>query len=304
MAKNNINTFVSIGIPTLGREAVLLDTIKMVLDQEYPHFELIVANQTTNHKAGFLDQLQAIARDDDRLRCFLVRPVSLPAARNFIIEKAKGQLVLFIDDDVVLKPDFISRHVKAHIEHPEVTAVAGRIKQTGLPLSERPLYFDKYGLPQGTFNCPNSMASQTFPGGNHSVKAEAIKSIGGYHTAYKYDAVREESDTAHRLVKTGYQIYYSAEASLTHLSAPHGGSRVYKAQFDNLRFYINELLFMLRTVSPWLWPISIFKRLRIYSGGHGPTTRLKRVMIFSIGFIAATWNYLFARKDFASTEIM
>ena len=293
--------FVSVGIPTLGREQVLLDTLDVVLAQDFERFEVIVADQSSNHKEEFLAELEEL-RKDRRLRYFLVAPRSLPAARNFILQKAKGELILFIDDDVLLKKDFISTHVREHASHPDVSIVAGRVEQKGLPMSDFPLYFDKYGLPQGTFNCPNSGPCEDFPGGNHSVRISVLKKIGGYLTAYKKDAVREESDTSHRLHEAGFNMFYSADATLTHLSVGHGGSRIYKEQFDDLRFYVNDLLFMFRTVRIYNLPLSIFRRLRIYTGGP-LGRRFNRLAILSAGFLTALWLLIFECGSYASHEV-
>ena len=300
-----VDMFVSVGIPTLGREAVLVDTIKVVLAQDYKKFEIIVADQTTNHPIEFLKEVRALARANNQLRYYLIKPDNLPASRNFIASRAKGELILFIDDDVKLKSDFINQHVVAHRNHPEVAVVAGRIEQKNLPLSPYPLYFDKCGLPQGTFNCPSSNSAAMLPGGNHSLSPEVIKKVGGYHTAYKKNAVREESDMGHRLIKDGFQIYYSAEAGLIHLSVPSGGSRVHKPQFDNLRFYMNDLLFMLRTVGTPYLPLAMFRRLRIYSGGSGLISlrRFKRAGLFFIGLIGAVWLLIFEQGNFAAKEV-
>ncbi len=299
------NRMVTVGIPTLGREEVLLDTIKFALDQDYSPFEVVVADQTIGHKSEFLRAVMDLLKKEPRLRYYRVAPPSLPAARNFILTKAKGELLIFIDDDVALNKDFISTHARQHQSHPEANVIAGRIRQKGLPISEFPLYFDKYGLPQGTFNCPDSGPAKMLPGGNHSAPTEILKKVGGYHTAYKYDAVREESDMGYRLQKAGYRIFYSAEAGLTHLSVGHGGSRIYKEQFDNVRFYINDLLFVFRTVGLRYLPMSLFKRLRIYSGGTSLISlrRFKRACLFFIGLIAALWCYIFERHDFKAREV-
>lgn len=293
---------VTIGIPTLGREQELLDTIKMVLGQNYQSFEVLVADQSGRHGQDFTSDLAELKKDR-RLRYFLVTPQSLPAARNFILEKSKGEIILFIDDDVVLEKDFVSTHAKEHLAHPEASVIAGRIKQEGLPLSDFPLYFDKYGLPQGTFNCASSGPCATIPGGNHSARITALKKIGGYHTAYKKDAVREESDMGFRLHTAGYKMFYSADAKLVHLSAGHGGSRIYKEQFDDFRFYVNDLLFMLRTVSIYNLPVAIFRRLRIYTGGP-VLRRFKRAGIFICAFMAALWLLCFERNNYASHEVV
>ncbi|MGE5632567.1 MAG: glycosyltransferase [Caulobacteraceae bacterium] len=48
------------------------------------------------------------------------------AARNKAIESAKGKLLIFIDDDLILAPDFVDKHIQMHEQH-EKAVVHGRI---------------------------------------------------------------------------------------------------------------------------------------------------------------------------------
>ncbi|MBI3624046.1 glycosyltransferase family 2 protein [Candidatus Saccharibacteria bacterium] len=298
-----IKPLVTVGIPTYNRNQILLDTIKQLLLQTYESYEVIVADQTEQPAPDTLKAIEALVKKDSRLRYFRITPANLPAARNFIIQKAKGQLILFIDDDIQVGSQFIANHVTEHQVHPEVDVVAGRIVQKGMPLSNFALYFNKYGLPQGTFNCPDSLPCTYFPGGNHSVSIEALKQISGYYTGYQKNAVREESDAAFRLHNAGYKMFFSSKAALIHLSAPQGGSRIHNHQFDNPRFYINDLLFALRTVKIYYLPLALFRRLRIYTGGQGIVVRFRRVVLFAGCFFVALWYYLFNRTNQVAQEV-
>ncbi|MEO1791692.1 MAG: glycosyltransferase [Cyanobacteria bacterium J06629_19] len=83
---------ISVVIPTYGREAVLCDSIKSVLAQTYPAFELIVVDQTQQHEAetqAFLDEMAAAAK----IQLHRVSWASLPGARNYAIERASTLLI-------------------------------------------------------------------------------------------------------------------------------------------------------------------------------------------------------------------
>jgi hypothetical protein len=47
------------------------------------------------------------------------------AARNFLIERARGGLLLFLDDDVVVRADLLSRLGRLAKQHPEATVFGG-----------------------------------------------------------------------------------------------------------------------------------------------------------------------------------
>jgi GT2 family glycosyltransferase len=40
-------------------------------------------------------------------------------ARNLGVSKAKGNIIIFIGDDIIVKPDFLSEHLRFHLRHPE-----------------------------------------------------------------------------------------------------------------------------------------------------------------------------------------
>jgi len=118
--------FISVVIPTYGRETVLCDSINSILAQDYPAFELIVVDQTQQHEPTtqtLLDQLVEACK----IQLYQVSWASLPAARNYAIERANGSILLFLDDDVELPEGFLRAHARAYEGRPEVGAIAGRV---------------------------------------------------------------------------------------------------------------------------------------------------------------------------------
>lgn len=88
---------VSVIIPTHGRPAFLAQAIDSVLRQTYRHLELIVVDD-----AG---PAPVDVPDDPRARVVVRATTGGPgAARNAGLEVARGELVVFLDDDDVLTP--------------------------------------------------------------------------------------------------------------------------------------------------------------------------------------------------------
>ncbi|PSN79077.1 glycosyltransferase, partial [filamentous cyanobacterium CCP4] len=115
---------IAVIIPTYQREAVLCDTLRSVLDQDYPAYSVVVVDQTQSHQNETQRQLEAWA-EAGKITWYPVPWASLPAARNLGIERSQSDLVLFIDDDVVLPPGYPYAHARTFTERPEVGAVAG-----------------------------------------------------------------------------------------------------------------------------------------------------------------------------------
>lgn len=300
---------ITIGIPTYGRDDVLVRTIKDLLSQKTKNIEIIVADQSDRHKSSTVEFFKS--NKDERLKVFNIYPPSSPAARNFIINKARADIVLFVDDDIRVGKDFVDNHLKTYDIHEDVSFVAGRVKQKGLPLTHELTHFDKYGSQKGWFNCPDEQYATTFPGGNFSGYKKALKKIGGFETDYMVNAFREESDCAMRAEKAGYKIYFNPEACILHLAAPSGGNRLKNHQHDNIDFYKNDLLFVLRFVDKKLIPISLIKKyIKYVLHDYYMHKKIKiiykfivRNAYFAIGLVTACTRILFKRRIVAREVI-
>jgi glycosyltransferase involved in cell wall biosynthesis len=89
---------ISIIIPAHNEEAFLPVTLDALRKQKYPTFEVIVVAN------GCTDQTAEVAKG----RCdqfYELRERGLGPARNLGAEKAKGDLLLFLDADTILEPD-------------------------------------------------------------------------------------------------------------------------------------------------------------------------------------------------------
>lgn len=115
---------VSVIIPTKNRAADLERTIDTLLSQTIKPFEIIVVDQsaTRSFTKEILIPLQYL--HDPALS-------GLTAARNASIERAQGEIWLFLDDDVLLEPNFIEEILAAYSDG--VTGVSGIITNYSVP---------------------------------------------------------------------------------------------------------------------------------------------------------------------------
>jgi cellulose synthase/poly-beta-1,6-N-acetylglucosamine synthase-like glycosyltransferase len=103
---------VSIVVAARDEERHLRAAVQSLLRQSYPALELIVVNDRSTDATGTI--LAELARDDRRLRVVDVR--ALPdgwLGKNHAMqrgaESATGDILLFVDGDVVLAPDALAR---------------------------------------------------------------------------------------------------------------------------------------------------------------------------------------------------
>src|SRR5260370_42473798 len=116
---------ITIAIPTYGRDRVLVDTIRHVLALVPPPAEVIVLDQTKEHVHEVVRTLEAWHQSAAIRWLHLPEPL-IPRAMNRGLIEAKGEIVLFLDDDVVPEPGLIQAHVIGH-KQTNAGLVAGRV---------------------------------------------------------------------------------------------------------------------------------------------------------------------------------
>lgn len=214
---------VSVVIATFGREQPLCDTIAAMLAQAYDDFELIVVDQTATHDTATTEFLAA---HRERIRYIQEPRPSVTRARNIGLEAARGDVVLFVDDDVVPDDgDLIARHAERYADA-AVGCVAGRVRESTPP--NGPAGVAKvtlFGRIVVNYSGEHAAEVQMAKGANMSCRRDAIASVGGFDTRYGGTAVLEEADACYRLRAAGWKVIYEPRASLRHLLSPHGGCR-------------------------------------------------------------------------------
>lgn len=103
--------FVSILIPARNEAAVIGETVRRMLTQSYPHFELIVLDDGSTD--GTAEVARAAAAGDARLR--VIAGEALPpgwAGKNWachqLAQAAQGDWLLFTDADTIWAPDALA----------------------------------------------------------------------------------------------------------------------------------------------------------------------------------------------------
>lgn len=216
-----------VAIPTYNREQVLIDTIEQVLALVPSADETLVIDQTLAHEQATEEYL-ARADRAGKIRWIKHQPPNLPGARNRALQETTCDVVIFIDDDVELPSDFVSRH-RENYREASVVAVAGRTIQ---PPNHRypkapaswPQVMDHVYFPLNSTERAEGIAS--FQGCNHSVRTKYMREIGGYDENFVGWAFREDSDAAIRIWKLGGLIVFDPKAELVHLAIPGGGCRI------------------------------------------------------------------------------
>ncbi|MEV7628377.1 glycosyltransferase [Actinoplanes sp. NPDC089786] len=189
---------VSVVIPTTGRISLRATLDALGRQEQAPPFEVIVAVD-----GGPVPDVAGI----EVVRLPERRGVS--AARNAAVERAQGDLIGFLDDDVLPGPRWLAVLTE---RLGAVDAVAGRILEDVEPgaLSRlRRLAFDNRDRVNGA-------TVDYLNGGNFGVRARLLRQVGGFDVRFVKSQDRE---LARRLIGAGGTIGYAAGMVVRHRGA-------------------------------------------------------------------------------------
>jgi glycosyltransferase involved in cell wall biosynthesis len=205
----------SVIICTYRRDKVLVDTVDQVLAQAGGLAEIVIVDQKAEHDLATREYLQKKS-NEGVIRYFNLDKAGLTYARNFGAAQARGAVLLFCDDDVVLRPNWIREHLAMYADQ-QVSAVAGQVLNVGQSACDAPGSF-AHNQPMPTFSA--------LYGANFSVRKSVYESIGGSDENLGVHAHQEDVILAQRLLKGAHRISYCPSASVLHLWAPIGGCRI------------------------------------------------------------------------------
>ena len=255
--------FISLIIPTYRRELVLVDCLRCALAQMYQNLEILVIDQTESHAPATRDYLNSVK---DKVRWIPFSPPSAVTARNFGLREAKGEILVFIDDDTTFGKEFISSHLRAHLNGADV--VQGRVVEEGRGISYRSQWMLPWLRVVGSNTFDKNGPTNTLTGCNFSLSRSACEQVGEFDTNYSGALIREDADYGCRCFKAGLKMIFDADACLVHHRDPEGGvdagikavARIFEP--DVLR---NELYFARKHFMPpivWQYKLRLRRRLR------------------------------------------
>jgi glycosyltransferase involved in cell wall biosynthesis len=228
-------TTISCIIPTLNRGTVLVETIRQLLTQKCRASEIILVDQTPRLDPATEGALNAW-REQGVIEWIRQSEPNASKARNAGALAASGEILLFLDDDIQIAPDFVEAHARNYRD-PDVVAVAGQVLETERTTTTQLQYppdDPEVGWIRFPKNYANRCVTTWMASGNFSVRREVYFEVGGMDENYKRGAFREESDFAMRFLKKGYRFQFDPEASVVHLGArlvSQGGARSWSQVF-------------------------------------------------------------------------
>jgi len=180
---------IGVVIPTKNRCTDLVSAVDSILRQTHSPDELIVIDQSKDDQArGYIEHMLKRKPEISFVYVFDNTLSGLTAAKNLAVKSSKSQILLFIDDDIVLDPEFIYVLRNAYACYPDVSGVGGVIRLPGsrqsvlrrkiAPLFQLGPFSDVRALLQAGYRKPNGVIrTKILSGGLSSLKRHVFDTL-------------------------------------------------------------------------------------------------------------------------------
>ena len=177
--EHSVAPAISLCVHVRNRLQFLVPCLESILKQSYQHFELVIVDYgCSQHSyeyvtANYQDHRIKVFKYDDRLK-----PWTMATSKNLAILNSTGEIVILIDCDNVLDPDFLKCHVELYLH-------------------------DRQSFYYGGAQHPGHDA--VLPFGLTMLRKEDFIRAGGFNEICTYGWGREDVDLVARLCNLGLQ---------------------------------------------------------------------------------------------------
>jgi len=153
-------------LPTYNRLAVLKSCLLKLSNQTTKNFEILLIDDCSSD--GTMEYVKS--SNFSNLRYIRLKEHLGPYyARNLAIRQATGEIIIFIDSDVIVFPDFVEDHIKIHKKREDLV-IQGMVKHVK----------SLKDIKMNRFYIPNALCLRTFITQNASIRRKYLIATGGF----------------------------------------------------------------------------------------------------------------------------
>ena len=222
----------------------LLESIA-VNDLPKSEYEIVLVDNNCTDNTREICETFAEAHPDVQFRYTNEPEQGLSAARNKGIKEAKGDILVYIDDDAVVDTHYLRDYVEWFAAHPETMACGGPIEP--LYETQEPKWMSPYtkALLTAWMNYGDKVREYPkgrYPGGgNAAYRKEVFEKVGLFNTALGRKGGNlmgsEEKDIFDKMHALHMQVLYLPTPVLHHCIPQ---AKLEKEYFDRLTFQIGQ----------------------------------------------------------------
>lgn len=206
MAPTSNRPKLTLGICVRNSGATLKETVDSIINQDFPHelMEVIFVDDGSEDETSTVIQ-ESVLRMDINTKVFHNKWMGLGAARNVVVDNAKGDYIVWIDGDMVIPRDHVRKQVEFMEKNPKVGIAKAK---HGLSLQEN-LVAILENIPfvvDDAYAGDEWKTASKLPGtGGSMYRVEAIRQVGGFDNDLKGSG--EDQEAAYRVKVAGWSIW-------------------------------------------------------------------------------------------------
>lgn len=221
---------ISIIICTYNREKYLYDALRHIATNVFPaeSYEIVLVNNNSTDNTE--QECERFEKDFPKVnfRYYVETNQGLSYARNRGISESRGDILVFLDDDSFVKPDYLTNLHHNLMNHPEAMAFGGKITPL-FESGETPKWLSKWtyswvsAIDKGNDIVP--FEGNSYPiGANMGFRKDCIDQCGLFNTelgrSKKNLMGGEEKDLFNRVKEKGFKILYFPDIEVEHVIPP------------------------------------------------------------------------------------
>lgn len=212
-------------ICSYNRARFIINAIDSIFNQDYDKrlYEVIVVDNNSPDNTLALLATYKAAHPQYNFRYFTETEQGVAHARTRCAKEAKGEIVMFLDDDSTAEPGWLSSTIAFFDEHPDVYSTGGKI----IPkfLTGIPDWYSKYffGLVGNFDQGPKvkQLNGVRYPcGANMAFRKKVFEEIGYFNADLGRKGTgllaTEEKDIYLRVLASGHKVFYLPHVAVLH----------------------------------------------------------------------------------------
>ena len=218
---------VTVAVCTRDRPEDIKRCLDAISKLDYPHLDVLVVDN-----ASTTDATKTLIETDHPTVRYVQEPrPGLDWARNRAILEAKGEIVAYTDDDVVVDTQWAKGLAQAFLENPQVMAVTGLVVPYELETEAQVLFEDYGGFGRGfEQKCYRTDPGKSMPwqllgagqfgtGANMAYRKSVFETVGYFDPALDVGTPTNgcgDLEMFIRVVHAGYTLLYEPNAIIRH----------------------------------------------------------------------------------------
>ena len=205
----------SIVIPTYNESAIIKQSVQCILDSSFKDFEVIVVDDSTDNTAEIVNNFKS-----EKIR--LIKPqkrLGRSEARNLGIKLAKNEVVVILNADVLMPPDFLEKITFHYKNGYESVTVFVRVKNTDKVYARFIELWTQYERHRGEYERRKTANKGLYWSEGFSVRRDVLVKTNLFPSGYSVPIVAgEDVKLADELRKMGCKGMIDTSITISHVA--------------------------------------------------------------------------------------